>query len=368
MADLETELRSLGAASSGAARRSDTEAWDELRDRLATDGMTATLPPTARRSGAARLGMLAAAVIAVSLMIVGLSARRHHIAQRLTVAEGVAVPRVLLEPVPSDFRLTQAFDNIPTRDVDFHLLMLRTTTDPLTVLQLYTSPGTGASMSGADVTAVTVGGREGAIQTTSDTDVNVLWHDDSVTYQLMVSGPRAADRTFVLDVASRVGRTGEGTDTIITPLPDGFEARYSGPVTSLYPGGGWQLNYEGGGGRQLVISSMTGGLSAQALARVNDYDEITVQGLAAYIGVPEAGVGSTDGANLALVIDLPNDTRLSLTAFGLTRDALLAIAEDLRTVDEHTWRDATDGVWQDASPSASSGTAPPVPTTTAASR
>jgi hypothetical protein len=213
------------------------------------------------------------------------------------------------------------------------------------VMTLYSSDGTSASTIGPGTQAVTVHGFDGTLQTVDDTNANILWHDDAVTYQLLVAGARAADRAFVLDVASRVARTGPtSADVALQPVPDGFAVRYSGTEDRLTPTGGWKLEYKADDGRVLELGVTSGGLTAEQLAAVHDYEPITVSGHSAYAGVggPDA-YATVDPTNQTLVIDLADGMRLALVSFGLRPEELLATAADLRVVDNATWRTVVHG-------------------------
>ena len=344
MPDLKEQLLELGGASRHTARRPDADAWVDVCDRIGDQTVMAVPAgaPGHSRSGR-RVGVAAVAIVLVGAALVTAS-RRHGDPLAVTEADGLT--RVLPVPAPDGFRLSKASDNLPGGPVAGRIMVLRSTTGALTVMTLYSWEGTSEPVSSAGEQAVSVHGFAAALQALAVDTTSLEWYDNAAAYQLLVAGARADDQAFVLDVASRVTRTGPTpADVTLQPVPDGFAVRFAGSEDRLTPGGGWKLVYQANDGRTLELEVTVGGLTAEQLAAVHDYEPVTIAGHSAYVGVggPDA-FPVADPAHRTLIIDLADGVHLVLASFGLTREELLATADDLRVVDDATWHAAVRGV------------------------
>lgn len=342
MSDLEAQLRDLGHASTQLERRADIEAWHDIRSRL--DGAILDVRPTtlepARTTRPLRL--VAVAAVAAVLVLAVLAARtRTRSSSELAPASDGSVSRVLLLPVPDGYAMTLVQDDSPTNDKNEHVVILRSTAGPVTVMTLRSFDGVSGPVSGPDVAAVSIGTLPGGLLTPDALNAQLIWNDGTVTYQLAVAGVRAADRAFVLDVAGRVARNGTtAADVSLTSLPTGFEIGFSGPGAQLEPGGGWTIGYSNQG-RNVMVSVGPRGLPAEQLAAVYDFAPVQVSGRHAFVGTkgPDPAAPGEPAAQI-LVLDLSETARLTLNGSHISRKELVALAARLRSVDEATWQAA----------------------------
>lgn len=347
MPDLEVQLLELGRASSQAARRPDADAWRDVRERLGEPGITVVPIIGSGRSRSGRLVGVAVVLVTIALVGAALVASGRRGSDGSAGMEANGLPYWLPVPVPDGFRPSRAFDNMPAGLVAGRVMVLRSITGALTVMTLYSWDGTGEPTSGVGDEAVSVHGFAAVLRPLYDDTRSLEWQDDAATYQLLVAGARAADRAFVLDVASRVARIGPtSADVALQPVPDGFAVRFVGSEDRLTPRGGWTLAYEADNGRGFELALTVGGLTAEQLAAVHDYEPVTVNGRSAYVGVggPGAFPVADPTSHQTLLIDLADGVHLVLASFGITREELLNIAADLRVVDDVSWHAATRGV------------------------
>jgi hypothetical protein len=333
----------------------DAATWTALRSRLGQPAHAApsdtpiytevtVMPIPSRRY---RLLATAAALVLVAGVLGVVVGSRRDAPSPLPAGPGDgSIPRFVLDSLPKGLVLDFAYEPLAGSRQDAYVVSLRSLLPPISGARIEAWPGAGSSMSGDDVTAVTVNGLDARLQQQPDGPANLLWNDGAVTYQLMAEGPSAADRSFVLGLANSVSRSDTQPVAANTPpeftlssIPTGFAVTYAGPARDLQPDGGYAMMFRRSGDPAIVtpeiyVAVYPRGMSAERLAEISQMTATTQGGVVVYLD-------SNDDRSVSnALFDLPGGFQARVTTTNLHAGELLKTIRHLRAVSEAEWTKA----------------------------